>query len=136
MQFPFAIKRSKICVTRGPSSLIINITSINFWMESSFNYNLDGIWFQPLLKTDGTILFILSSFHQNMIQRLHQNIDGTFRWLGGRNPKFPQYSKIFPPKNWNLGFCFGFCKEGNWVPHCKLLAQLTPSDSKTEKDSS
>ena len=29
-----------------------------------------------------------------------------------------------------------FCKEGNWVSHCKKLAQVTPFDSKTEKDSS
>ena len=26
-------------------------------------------------------------------------------------------------------------EEENWVPHCKTLTQLTPSDSKTEKDS-
>ena len=31
---------------------------------------------------------------------------------------------------------FGFCKEDNGVPHCKTLAQLTLSYSKTEKDAS
>ena len=43
---------------------------------------------------------------------------------------------FFPAKNWESGFCFGFWKEGNWVSHCKTLAQLTSSNSKTEKDSS
>ena len=43
---------------------------------------------------------------------------------------------IFPPQNWELGFCFGFCKGDNSVPHWKTLAQLTPSYWKTEKNSS
>lgn len=34
------------------------------------------------------------------------------------------------------GIFGGFCKEKNWVPHCKTLAQLILSDSKTKKDSS
>jgi len=43
---------------------------------------------------------------------------------------------IFPPNNWEAGFCFGFCNEDYWGPHCKTLAQLTSSDWKTEKGSS
>ena len=31
---------------------------------------------------------------------------------------------------------FGLSKDKNSVPNCKTLAQLTPSDSKTEKNSS
>ena len=42
----------------------------------------------------------------------------------------------FSTQNSESGFCFGFCKEEKWDPHCKTLAELTPSDSKTEKDSS
>ena len=41
----------------------------------------------------------------------------------------------FPAQNWESGFCFGFCKEENWVPHCKTLAHLNQRDSKIEKDS-
>jgi hypothetical protein len=43
---------------------------------------------------------------------------------------------IFPPNNWESVFCFGFCKEDYWVPHWKTWAQLTPSNLKTEKESS
>ena len=32
--------------------------------------------------------------------------------------------------------CFGFWKKKYLVSYCKTLAQLTPSDPKTEKDSS
>jgi len=32
-----------------------------------------------------------------------------------------------------MAFCFGFCKK---ISHCKVLAQLTPSNSEMEKDSS
>ena len=34
---------------------------------------------------------------------------------------------IFWSNNWAWDFCFGFCKEDYWVPHCKTLAQLIPS---------
>jgi hypothetical protein len=39
-------------------------------------------------------------------------------------------------KNWESGFCFGFWKGDNRVPHCKTLAQLISSNSKTEEESS
>ena len=59
-------------------------------------------------------------------------------WPGKRNAIILniQQNLNFPAQNWRSGFCFGFCNEENWVPHCKTLAQLTPRDSKTEKDCS
>ena len=33
----------------------------------------------------------------------------------------------FPPRAEDQVFVLIFCKEENWVPHCKTLAQLTPS---------
>ena len=43
------------------------------------------------------------------------------RW---KKPLFFSIQQIwmFPPKNWESGFCFSFSKEDNWVPHCKTLA--------------
>ena len=35
-----------------------------------------------------------------------------------------------------IRLCFGLSKDKNSVPNCKTLAQLTHSDSKTEKNSS
>ena len=29
----------------------------------------------------------------------------------------------YPSQHWELGFCFGFCKEDNWVLHCKTVTQ-------------
>ena len=52
--------------------------------------------------------------------------------------KFSPYRKFefSHQRTESQAFVLAFCKEDNGVPHCKTLAQLTPSDSKTEKDSS
>jgi hypothetical protein len=39
-----------------------------------------------------------------------------------QNCKIKQNLNI-PAHNWESGFWFGFCKEENWIPHWKTLAQ-------------
>ena len=37
----------------------------------------------------------------------------------------PSYSKTeFLTQNWRSQFCFGFCNEEKWVPHCKTLTPV------------